>query len=69
MRKNVREKATKCSLTLSCIMLQNSQTYFKNLAVFTPQDFKSMFDHFTTLCTKGLKTTEVSLDDDEHMFT
>ena len=25
-------------LTLSC-MLQNGQTYFKNLALFTPQDF------------------------------
>ena len=27
------------SLTLHFIMLQNGQTYFKNLAVFTPQDF------------------------------
>ena len=26
-------------LTLYCIMLKNGQTYFKNLAVFTPQDF------------------------------
>ena len=26
-------------LTLSCTMLKNGQTYFKNLAVFTPQDF------------------------------
>ena len=26
-------------LTLYFIMLQNGQTYFKNLAVFTPQDF------------------------------
>ena len=26
-------------LTLYCIMLENGQTYFKNLAVFTPQDF------------------------------
>ena len=32
----------------------NGQTYFKNLAAFTPQDFKSMFGHFTTLCMKGL---------------
>ena len=23
--------------------------YFKNLAVLTPQDFQSMFDHFSTL--------------------
>ena len=28
-----------CHLTLSCIMLINGQTYFKNLAIFTPQDF------------------------------
>ena len=35
-------------------MLYNGQTYFKDLAVFTPQDFKSMFSHFTTLCMKGL---------------
>ena len=35
-------------------MLKNGQTYFKNLAVFTPQDFKSMFGHFSTLCNKGL---------------
>ena len=26
-------------LTLSCKMLKNDQTYFKNLAVFPPQDF------------------------------
>ena len=26
-------------LTLYCIMLKNGQTHFKNLAVFTPQDF------------------------------
>ena len=26
-------------LTFSCIILQNGQTYFKNLAVLTPQDF------------------------------
>ena len=25
----------------------------KNLALWTPQDFKVMFDHFTS-CTKGL---------------
>ena len=29
----------KISLTLYFIMLKNGQTYFKNLAVFTPQDF------------------------------
>ena len=35
-------------------MLKNSQTYFENLAVFTPQDFQSMFGHFSTLCMKML---------------
>ena len=36
------------------IKLKNGQTYFKNLASFTPPNFKSMFDHFSTLCMKGL---------------
>ena len=31
------------------------QTYFKDLAVFTHQDFKSIFGHFSTLCMKGLR--------------
>ena len=35
-------------------MLKNGQTYFKYLAVFTPQDFSSMFGHFSTLYNKGL---------------
>ena len=30
---------SKEKLTLYCIILRNGQTYFKNLAVFTPQDF------------------------------
>ena len=30
--------------------------HFKNLAVFTPQDFKIMIGHFTTLCMKRLIT-------------
>ena len=34
-------------------MLKNGQTYLKNLAVFTPQDFKGNFGHFSTLYTKG----------------
>ena len=37
----------------SWILLKKDQTYFKNLAVITPQDFKGMFDHFSTLCIKG----------------
>ena len=43
------------TLTLSRIMLKNGQTYFKNLAVFTAQDFQSMFDHFSASCMKGLR--------------
>ena len=39
-------------------MLKNGQTYIKNIAVFTPQDFKSMFGHFSTLCNKGLRQIE-----------
>ena len=35
-------------------MFKNGQTYFKNLAVFTLQDFKSIFDHFLSLWIKGL---------------
>ena len=31
-----------------------SQTYFKNLAVFTSEEFWSMFANFTTLCMKAL---------------
>ena len=36
-------------------MLKNSPTYFKNLALRTPQDFKTIFGHFLTLCMKELK--------------
>ena len=30
-------------------MLENAQACFEHLAVFTPQDFVSMLDHFSTL--------------------
>ena len=40
------------SLTLPFIMSKNVQTYFKNLAVWIPQDFWSMFSHFSTLYIK-----------------
>ena len=42
------------ALTLSCILLKNDQTYFKNLAMFTSDDSKSMFGHFLTLCMEEL---------------
>ena len=38
-------------------MLINGQAYFINLTVLTLQDFKSMFDLFSTSCIKGLKNT------------
>ena len=44
-------------LTLPRIMVQNGQTYFKNLAVFRLQDFLSMFGHFAILCLKWLKVS------------
>ena len=37
-------------------MLKNGQTYFNNLAAFTPQDIWSMFGHFTALWMEWLKT-------------
>ena len=42
-------------LIFSCLMLKNGRTYFKSLAVWKPQDFKSMFGHFSTLYLKMLK--------------
>ena len=36
-------------------MLKNGQIYIKHFAAFTPQDFKIMFGHFSTLCMTGLK--------------
>ena len=35
-------------------MLKNGQIYSKNQVVFTSQDFKSMFDYFSTLRRKVL---------------
>ena len=35
-------------------MLKNGQAYFKNTAVETSQDFKSIFGHFSTLYMKVL---------------
>ena len=35
-------------------MLNAGQTYFKNLALITLQDFYSMFVHFSRLCMKWL---------------
>ena len=34
---------------LPCIILKNGQTHLKNLAVWTLQDFKIMFDHVSIL--------------------
>ena len=50
--KNVFKVNNEDTLTLSCTMLKNGQTYFKNLAVWTRQDFYSMLGHFLTLYMK-----------------
>ena len=42
------------ALTLSYIILKNGQIQFLDLAMLTPQNFKSMFGHFSTLCMKRL---------------
>ena len=47
-------------LLFSCLMLENGQTYFKNLAVFTQQNCWSMFGHFSVLYTKCLNDGIVS---------
>ena len=35
-------------------MMKNSQTYFKNLAIRTLQDFQCMFRHFSNIYMKGV---------------
>ena len=40
----------------------------KILTVFTPQDFYSMFGHFTTLCIKGLNLTVKLFQDPTPLF-
>ena len=47
------------SLTLSFTMLKNGQIYFKNVTVKPPQDFKSIFGHFSTLWMIGLNYNSV----------
>ena len=42
-------------------MLKNGQTYFKNVVVTTLQDVTSMFDHFSTLCMKGLSSVGIKI--------
>ena len=51
------------SLTLLCMMLKNGPTRFKNLALWTPQDFQSMFVQFSTLRSKRLTRTKNYLTD------
>ena len=41
-------------------MLKNDQKYFKNLVVFTLQDFYIMLGHFSIFCMKGLKRTSIN---------
>ena len=56
---NVQERHCKLPLILSGIILKKHQTYFKNLAVRTAQNFQNMFNHFSkkvlnnsSLCTR-----------------
>ena len=44
----------KKSLTPQCVILKNGQKNYKNFSVFIPQDFKSLFGHFSTLGIKKL---------------
>ena len=37
--KYLKNELTAANVTLSCMMLKNGQAYFKNLAVWKPQDF------------------------------
>ena len=43
-------------------MLENGQTYLKNLVEFPTQDFYSIFGHFSTLSMKGLKWNLLSVE-------
>ena len=45
----------KNGLTLSCIMLTSGQNYYKNLAMFTLQDFQRTFHHFSSLFMEELR--------------
>ena len=48
------------TLTIICIMFKNGQRYFKNLAIGTPQDLESIFDHFSTLCITSQACSKLS---------
>ena len=58
-RRKIRKSSnyTLVSLILSCTVLKNGQTHFKNFVVWIwqeiSQDFLSMFGHFSTLSMKG----------------
>ena len=41
-------------------MIKNGKTYFKDFVVFIQQDSQCMFDHFSSLCMKGLTCSEDS---------
>ena len=45
---------------MSCIIFQNDQINFKNLAMLAPQDFCRMSDHFFNMM-KGLSLFDVTL--------
>ena len=41
-------------LRIRALFTEFGQTFFKNLTVFIPQGFQSMFGHFSLLCMKQL---------------
>ena len=54
-RKPIKKELLLACLTLSGVILKNDQTYFKNLTLWTLEDFESMFGHFSTLSIKWIK--------------
>ena len=50
-------KSSKIILNSFLHNVKSVQRYFKKLAVFSSQDFKSIFSHFSTFCIQGLKTS------------
>ena len=50
-----------------CIM-KDGQTYFENNAVWTPQDFESVFGHFSLLLMKGLRCFSFNYQKTKYIF-
>ena len=48
------------TIKLSCMILKNDHTNFKNLVVFTLKKIQRMFDQFSTLYMTGLNVTKTT---------